>query len=268
MWELHMGPRTWRVGPTGAVIGRSAECEISIADPSVSRRHAVLQITGGGELSIEDPGSRHGTRVNGTLLTGPMTLKHGDRLAISEHHFLVLETSRLGRERASTKKLAAVDPAMARTSQGIPRAPRRDEATGEVEPSAMMLAAADDAIARGDTAACERNLAPILAEALTAERSGGADPALVRRFATCALRAASTLGRVDWIASVVDLHGVRPRVMHAATIDALEGALERMPTYDRTKLTRYVREIRTREATLGTYEKFCLERLINLGAAP
>ncbi len=45
-------------------IGRAHECEISVADPSLSRIHAVVRFDESG-ATIEDHDSRHGTRVNG-----------------------------------------------------------------------------------------------------------------------------------------------------------------------------------------------------------
>lgn len=46
------------------VVGRSPDCDLVLADPSVSRRHARL-LPRGGELLVEDLGSSGGTFVNG-----------------------------------------------------------------------------------------------------------------------------------------------------------------------------------------------------------
>lgn len=263
-WELHIGGRTWRVGPNGLVIGRGSDCDVVIADPSISRRHAVVSLGPTGRLTIEDPGSRHGTRVNGVRINGMVPLRHGDRIAIAEHTFVVFETTRLGRERAQTATIAAVRPDPTQTVPNA-RPPRAAEATSEIDPAAMLLVAAEDALSRGDSTAFTRDLGRVRDIVERGEHTGGADAALLRRFAACALRAAGTLGRGDWIDVVVDLHTIRPRVMHAATIDALEGAFERVLAYDRGKFTRYVRLVQDMNArSLGTYERFCLERLATL----
>ena len=52
---------------SGTTIGREG-CDITLADPDVSRRHATIQIVGR-ELSIEDLGSTNGTFVNGEAIT-------------------------------------------------------------------------------------------------------------------------------------------------------------------------------------------------------
>lgn len=270
-WELHIGPRTWRVGPSGLVIGRGSDCDVLINDPSISRRHAVIQLTSAGGLTIEDPGSRHGTRVNGVRVNGPTPLRHADRIAVSEHTFVVFEIVRLGRERAKTANLAAVRPASSSPApdptQTIPNVMLRSrpaEATSEIDPAAMLLVSAEDALARGDAAKCGSDLGRVLDIVTQGERGGGADAVLLRRFAAGALRAASALTRTDWIDAVVDLHAIRPRVMHAATIDALEGAFERVTAYDRRKFRAYVASVRDSARSLGTYERFCLDRLLAL----
>ena len=48
-------------------IGRSHDCQITIFDPLVSRRHARIRVFGDRAV-LEDLGSRNGCRVNGTLI--------------------------------------------------------------------------------------------------------------------------------------------------------------------------------------------------------
>lgn len=49
-------------------LGRAPECDLIVADPSVSRRHAILE-AGSGTLRITDLGSANGIRVNGQQIT-------------------------------------------------------------------------------------------------------------------------------------------------------------------------------------------------------
>ena len=59
-----------------SVIGRDRGCAVQIDAESVSRHHARLYVTGG-DVSIEDLGSKNGTWVNGRRLEGRVTLTDG-----------------------------------------------------------------------------------------------------------------------------------------------------------------------------------------------
>ena len=67
-------PFSWR-------LGRSAQNEVVIEDPSLSRHHARLEFRNG-EAVIEDLGSLNGTMVNGERIKGPRALKSGDHLVL------------------------------------------------------------------------------------------------------------------------------------------------------------------------------------------
>jgi hypothetical protein len=64
------------------VVGRAAECDVTLDDPCVSRRHCVLRPVGEarGVVEIEDLGSSNGTKVNGRLLPerGRRLVREGD----------------------------------------------------------------------------------------------------------------------------------------------------------------------------------------------
>ena len=70
-------PRRVVLGEGRHEIGRSAECAVSIDDRTMTRRHAVLTVTGGG-MKLEDLDSRNGTFKSGERLTGPVSLRVGD----------------------------------------------------------------------------------------------------------------------------------------------------------------------------------------------
>ncbi len=64
------------------VIGRHPDCEITLDDPQVSRRHAEIRVALGSHLII-DLGSSNGTRVNGALVASHL-LTSGDRVEIGD----------------------------------------------------------------------------------------------------------------------------------------------------------------------------------------
>jgi pSer/pThr/pTyr-binding forkhead associated (FHA) protein len=70
-------------GDSGPVlIGRSRRCDFIVADPSVSRRHALL-LRGDAGWTLYDLGSTNGTRVNGRSVgAGAHPLSPGDRLEL------------------------------------------------------------------------------------------------------------------------------------------------------------------------------------------
>ena len=60
-----------------AVIGRSADCDVSLTDTYLSSRHARVAVDEG-ELTLEDLGSTNGTYVNEEMITGRVHLERGD----------------------------------------------------------------------------------------------------------------------------------------------------------------------------------------------
>jgi len=65
------------------IIGRDAECDIVLNEPTVSRKHARIQFIDN-KLTIVDVGSRSGTRVNGKVIDKPTPLKDGDKIQVGE----------------------------------------------------------------------------------------------------------------------------------------------------------------------------------------
>lgn len=61
----------------GATVGREG-CDILLADPEVSRRHAVLRDDEGSGPRVEDLGSTNGVYVNERRIDGSSTLEPGD----------------------------------------------------------------------------------------------------------------------------------------------------------------------------------------------
>lgn len=64
-------------------IGRDG-CDVNLADPLVSRRHAELVSSGGGGLRVSDLGSSNGTFVNGRPVGGEHDLAEGDEVRIGD----------------------------------------------------------------------------------------------------------------------------------------------------------------------------------------
>jgi hypothetical protein len=67
-------------------IGRDANCDLSIADMTVSRRHATLERTQDGWL-LTDLESTNGTRVNGWRVRGKVKVTPGDLVSFGNAEY-------------------------------------------------------------------------------------------------------------------------------------------------------------------------------------
>jgi pSer/pThr/pTyr-binding forkhead associated (FHA) protein len=75
-------------------LGRSSSCELVLDHPSISREHA--RVHAGAGFTIEDLGSRNGTRVRGVPLAAhqPVTLQAGDVVECGDATLLLRALSR------------------------------------------------------------------------------------------------------------------------------------------------------------------------------
>src|ERR1700704_2264586 len=70
-------------------VGRSASCQLSLDDPLVSRRHAVMMVSPDG-VTVEDLESRNGVVVNGMRIEGRVHLNVGDKVMIGSQELTLL----------------------------------------------------------------------------------------------------------------------------------------------------------------------------------
>lgn len=69
------------LGGQGAVLGRSRECDVTVDDANVSRRHAEVRPSGGRWI-VRDLGSTNGVKVNGRRIEGAQSLNPGDVIEV------------------------------------------------------------------------------------------------------------------------------------------------------------------------------------------
>jgi len=95
-------------------VGRSADCQLSVDDPLVSRRHAIIRVRRDG-VSVEDLGSRNGVLVNGVRIEGVREVADGDRIQIGSQEMTLLRVDDLrpaqarAEERRATQTLGAMN---------------------------------------------------------------------------------------------------------------------------------------------------------------
>ncbi len=70
-----------------SMIGRSAECQVLMPDPRVSRRHAMIRKQDGG-FYLFDLGSFNGSYLNGVRVTAARRLETGDVLNFADHEYV------------------------------------------------------------------------------------------------------------------------------------------------------------------------------------
>jgi Protein of unknown function (DUF3662)/FHA domain len=87
---LNIGGKRHQIPPDGAVLGRSRDCEITIEDPNISRRHAEVRLDNGA-WSITDLGSTNGIEVNGERV-GTARLEPGDRIVLGRTELVFEQT--------------------------------------------------------------------------------------------------------------------------------------------------------------------------------
>ncbi len=90
--EVESGPLAGqRYGLEGSVvIGRSADCDLTIPVPRISRLHARFAVDGN-KLLLEDLNSSNGTSVNGSRIKSIVSLNHQDKVELLDVTFKIKE---------------------------------------------------------------------------------------------------------------------------------------------------------------------------------
>lgn len=77
VFRLFWQHREIALTPGENLLGRTREAAVWVDDSSVSRRHAIIRVTGS-RATLEDCGSKNGTFIRGIRLTGVQDLGPGD----------------------------------------------------------------------------------------------------------------------------------------------------------------------------------------------
>ncbi len=80
--RLRSPDQTWTLPVGVSVIGRHRDCQLKIADPRLSRRHARFVVNDDGSVVVQDLGGINGTLVNGDRINGSRNLNHGDLIIV------------------------------------------------------------------------------------------------------------------------------------------------------------------------------------------
>ncbi|MEP0203707.1 MAG: FHA domain-containing protein [Halioglobus sp.] len=131
------------------IVGRSADCGLTIDDAKVSRNHAVIKVEAK-KVMIEDLGSSNGTRVNGLRIEKPTQAYGGDEISFEKHSFKLetqgsdedLDATVVEMDDATVVDIPEPEPAPSTAPPSEPAAEKADEKPPEPEPKSEPAAVA------------------------------------------------------------------------------------------------------------------------------
>lgn len=256
--------------PTGqSLIGRTSECRITLDDPLVSRRHAIIAVDAEGAY-LHDLSSRNGVFLNGLKIEKPEQLSDGDQIRIGAQDLVVYgiqdtATAPASRPIALTATLQDVRLASLLEDDG-------DQATG-VATSPLPLVdrrahgllliggVADKALAMGRADEAERLLQRALADVLAKAQKGEASPELADDAALYAVRLAGATGRGAWIDYTFQLYTVLRALLPGRVVDELYAVVRKVKSTDKTVLRAYMARLREISSGFGPAERFIQQRI-------
>ena len=259
------------------LIGRTSDCQLSLDDPLVSRRHAVLSVQPDG-VFIEDLGSRNGVFHNGAKVEGRARVGDGDTVRIGSQELFL---SGIG-DVPSAPPSFSRNPLTA-TMQDI-RIPdltavtagddENDPPTGvvavqvvAVEPDKRVHALnligglADKALALGRADEAERILQRALAEALVKAQKKELSADFAEKAAFYAARLAAGTGKGTWVTYVFELYATLRALMPGRLVDELYAVMRKVKSIDRVMLRAYLTCIREIAHGFGPAERFVQQRI-------
>lgn len=146
MWILmastETGPLEWELQDGRHRLGRAANNDVILPDPSISKSHAEIEISGEGAV-IRDLGSRNGTWVNDRRIGAETPLTHGDRIRIGG---LDLEIYAAGFTRTSKpERTSFSEPGQVHATRSMDRRALLDDIGLASRPDARLLRAVTEA---------------------------------------------------------------------------------------------------------------------------
>jgi FHA domain len=257
------------------VIGRSAGCQLSLDDPLVSRRHAIL-VVAAGAVTIEDEQSRNGVVVNGQRIGAKTALQEGDHIVIGSQELTLLgPTSEKpgGANLAFAKQTLTKLPTLPKLDPAPPANTSPPDADTEADTTAVRRAhaftllggVAEKALAMGRADEAERILAGPLAELIESCRAGKRiSPALVDMVARFAAKLATATAKGSWADYVIEIYQSQGRPCPAQVIDEMNNAVRKVSAIDLVRLREYLALLHEKQATFGPAERFLLQRIEGL----
>jgi pSer/pThr/pTyr-binding forkhead associated (FHA) protein len=250
-------------------IGRSAECQLALDDPLVSRKHAMLKV-GPDSVTIRDLGSRNGVVVNGTRIDTSRILLDGDRIVIgSQELTLIVSRPRLSGEGARASKRAVtqtLNSAIPSSRAAPPAEPLPESTSRRIEAFPVLSTLADKALALGHVDDAERILTPLMMDVLVSAQENRQVPAdeTIDRAARYGVRFAAATAKGSWVDYVVRLYTAVRRPCPGPLVEELHSVLRKTSGIDLQALRTYLEILRESLETFGPAQKFLVQRIEGL----
>ncbi|HEU4533139.1 MAG TPA: FHA domain-containing protein [Polyangiaceae bacterium] len=269
------------LSPGQFLIGRSTDCQLSVDDPLVSRRHARLLVTDEA-VYVEDLGSRNGVLVDGVRIDGRYRLRDGSRVTVGAQEMTIVDAQRAPTG-APAGSMTHGDTSMRHPTLSLSQPPGPLGGNGAAAAAAQVDASADDpsrrvdalrllggvankALALGRTEEAERILSTRLLRILEVTRKtpGEMPPEVVDQAARFAARLAGAMGKGSWVDFVVHLYAAQVRPFPAPLVDELYTVLRKVGSINLNALRAYVEDLQNRSGSFGPAERFLLQRIEGL----
>jgi hypothetical protein len=271
------------VPPGEFVIGRSPECQLSLDDALVSRRHAIL-VVHPDAVFIEDLGSRNGVLVNGRRIQNPTRLADGDQITVGSQVMTLVGVP--GPEPAARDAAVAPNRRVTQSTEVITLTGAENEdlvaATQEnqayttpaespdkrVSSLALIGSLAEKALAMGRADEAERILTRSLREVLIKARAHEEIRGeLAEKAAFYAARLAGSNARGLWVDYIFELYGLLGTLLPAKLVDELYNVMRKVKSIDRALLAGYIDKLKKNDH-LGPGERFIRQRIEGLQSLP
>jgi hypothetical protein len=266
-------------------VGRNASCQLSLDDPLVSRRHALLNVSKEG-VSVEDLKSRNGVLVNGRRIDDVYALRAGDKITIGSQEMVLVEARSgpsahitsggipkmtLSKLEAALQAVPEEQSSVSFSGVSIPSS----SSVSDFDPEPSMLrrvdgfrvlgGVAEKALGMGRSEEAERLLASALTDVIEACRGGRRIPAsLAEHAGRFSAKLATATGKGAWADYVIELYSAQRRPAPAPVIDELYNAFRKVTSVDLAKLREYVEMLRAQLPKFGPADRFLFQRIEGL----
>lgn len=253
------------------VIGRTSDCQLSLDDPLVSRRHAVLTVEIDG-VFIEDLGSRNGVFLNSQRIERRSRVNDGDIIRIGGQDLTLYGIGDVPSNPASRPRSPQTS-----TMQDIrvrEILPEDDVQTSvlstplssldpdkRVHGLSLIGGVADKALAMGRADEAERILQRALFDALHKALQGELNPEFAERAAHYAIRLAGGTGKGAWVDYVFELYTGLRAVLPARLVDDLYAVVRKVKHTDKARVRVYTACLREIANGFGPAERFIQQRI-------